>query len=173
MAATKQPSWKFIGNLGDASPLDGGGYFIYKDRTGVYPEEAELLVVDEESEKYTIYRFPLERLKLVDDHLVPLQYEAWWGTPGRRGVLDWTPDPSKNYSEWFEDSIPEMARFVGMPERGLKTAFTAAGPLERAEAYRVVGEYHGWENLDSYPFTDLSRAEVKKRYRSELKSMGR
>lgn len=77
----KQPVWQLIANLGDNSPFDYGGYFVYKDETGVYPEEAEFLVVDNEDDEdstYTIYRILLdvapdewflEDLESIADHV--------------------------------------------------------------------------------------------------------
>lgn len=42
---TKQPRWKLVAQLGDVHPIDYGGYFVYRDTTGVYEEEAEVLMV--------------------------------------------------------------------------------------------------------------------------------
>lgn len=159
MAKTRQPEWEFIANLGDASPLDYGGYFIYRDKTGVYEEEAELLIVDNEEDEnttYTSYRIVLERGKLVDDYLVPFRYNPSWKYPVGR------------YDEWFHAGLEDVADSIGATKEELEQAFTSANPLERARAYRVVGDYHGWENLDSYPLTELTRKDVEERYRGEL-----
>jgi hypothetical protein len=69
---SRQPVWKLLANLGDISPFDYGGYFVYLDETGMYPEEAELLELENENEedeekiRYTVRRFVLERCTLVD-----------------------------------------------------------------------------------------------------------
>ena len=43
-----QTVWKFVTNLGDASPLDYGGLFVYIDETGVYPPEMERVELENE-----------------------------------------------------------------------------------------------------------------------------
>lgn len=170
---TQQPEWEYIGNLGDESPLDHGGLFIYRDKTGVYEEEAALLVVDDEDDpksRYTIYRFVLERLKLVDGVLVPFRYQSTWGTGRLKdGPFEWMPDSApKKYEEWFVEELPMVAESIGAPLDELLEAFTSADPKRRAFAYEALGQHHGFENLDSYPLK-LTRAEAKKRYRDELK----
>jgi hypothetical protein len=37
-------------------------------------------------------------------------------------------------------------------------------PLDRAVAYRAIGDYHGFINLDESPLTDLDRSEIEARY---------
>jgi len=158
---TKQPSWKFIANLGDASPLDYGGYFVYRDDTGVYSEEAEHLVLDEDG-RYTIFRFILEQLKMVDNFwLIPVKYESSWA------------HPAQAYDKWFHKDLESVASSMGTTKNELEVAFTSPNPLVRAEAYRMVGDYLGWENLDHEPLTGLTRSEVEKRYRDELKTIRR
>ncbi len=145
---TNQPVWALVANLGDASPLDYGGYFIFKDETGVYPEEAELLELDDENDEnstYTVYRFPLERCTLSAD-----------------GVLsDNSCHPE--HAAWFADSLASVASYIGDDANELREWFCSADPVERACAYRAVGEYHGWKNLDEYPIK-LTRAEAQERY---------
>jgi hypothetical protein len=150
-----QPDWEFIANLGDANPLTYGGYFVYRDRTGKYGEEAELLVVDEGRGGryvYSVYRFGVDQLKLVDGYLVSPAY-----TP------DW-PYPIEKHDAWFHEKLGDVAEHIGVTKEELEKAFISTNPLARAEAYRAVGDYHGWENLDAYPLTNLSRAVVEKRY---------
>jgi hypothetical protein len=149
--ATKQPKWELIANLGDVHYLDHGGYFVYRDKTGVYPEEAELLVVGD-SDEYTIYRFSLERLKMVKGFLVPIGYRPDW------------PHPVERYDEWFHEKLGDVADSIGTTKQELEKAFTSANPLERAHAYRAIGDYRGFENLDSYPLAHTSREEVARRY---------
>jgi hypothetical protein len=57
-----------------------------------------------------------------------------------------------------------VASCAGTTKEALEQQFCSDDPLERARAYRDVGEYHGWDNLDEYPLTGLTRAEVAKRY---------
>jgi hypothetical protein len=163
--------WKFLGNLGDASPLEYGGYFIYEGKKepprrdvkawipGDVPAEAERLVLDhEESDEttYTVYQIVLEPLKLVDDYLVPLIYKRSW------------PHPVERYDAWFHKHLAQVAEFVGTSEEELEKDFTSRDPLVRADAYRAIGDYFGWDELDSDPLRGLSRDAVEERYRKEL-----
>lgn len=153
-----QPLWKLIANLGDASPFEYGGYFVFVDETAVYQEEAELLIVeneeveDEEDLTYTIYRIMLDRLKQVDGYLVPFKYDPSW------------PHPVGEYDEWFHRDLDEVASFISSTKEEMETWFTSADPLVRADAYRAIGDYHGWENLDSDPLTEVSRRQAERRY---------
>lgn len=159
---TKQPEWKLIANLGDASPLDYGGYFVYRDETGVYAEKAELLLLDDEGDedsKYTIYRILLDPLKMVNGYLIPLEYDSSW------------PHPVEKYDEWFHKDLDSVASFAGSTKEDMEAALTSDDTLVRAEAYRAIGDYHGWNNLDDYPLTGLTRSEVEERYKDELQHL--
>jgi hypothetical protein len=149
-----QPTWKLIANLGDVNPIEYGGYFVYRDETGTYTEEAELLLEppeDATEERWTVYRVPLDRCKLIRGYLVSAKYKADW------------PHPLPSYDEWFHKDLEGVADSMDWDIDELREAFCSADPLKRAEAYRAVGDYHGWENLDSYPLT-LTREEVETRY---------
>ena len=60
---SKQPVWKFIANLGDANPIEHGGYFIFEDLTGVYSPEGEVWNPDE----MKAYRIMLDKVESVED----------------------------------------------------------------------------------------------------------
>lgn len=162
----RRADWVFLRNLGDVSFLDYGGYFIYKHATGVYPEEAERLIPDSMDESgdggdpylstYTIYRFPLDRLKLVDGYLVPLKYAPDW------------PHPVEKYDEWFHEELGQVAESVGSTKAQMETALTSADPLDRAIAYEAIGNHFGWDNFDSYPLK-INRREAEERYRWEMR----
>lgn len=149
-----QPTWKCIANLGDVDYLEYGGYFVFEDTTGVYPPEAELLQEPCEDEtRYTVHRFVLEPCTFVD------------------GVL--SDNASPTHSAWFADSLQSIADFVGMTYLELVIALcdtsTREGAIkERAHAWRAIGDYHGFDNLDSYPLM-LTRAEADARYRGTEK----
>lgn len=151
-----QPIWEFLRNLGDEDPLEHGGFFVYRDKTGAYAEEIEHLtpMIDR---SFLVYRTPIDRLKLVDGYLVPLRYRPEWR------------HPLEQYDEWFHEKLDEVAHSIGSTKEELETDFTSPDPIRRAWAYQAVGEHFGWENFDSYPLR-LTRAEVKKRFRKELKA---
>lgn len=140
---TNQPDWKCIGQLGDENPLDYGGYWVLEDTTGVYPEEAEYLETNEE-DGLTAWRFILEKCT----------YE--------NGVLSDNPF-HKDYPAWFADDLDDVASCCGTTADELRRKLCSDNALERAEAYRDIGNYFGMENLDQYPL-HLSRREAKLRY---------
>lgn len=86
---TKQPEWICLAQLGDINPLDYGGYWVFSDKTGVYPPEGEWLeVLSEDNEKYEekytakVYRFPMDKCTYVNDILSDNKYHpelsCWW-----------------------------------------------------------------------------------------------
>lgn len=159
MHDTKQPKWELIANLGDVNPLEYGGYFVYRDTTGVYPPEAELLVEPCEGEsKYTIYRFILEPCTFVDgvlsDNKFHPDYPAWFATP----------EAQKAERPQDTTYLSRICETHGIDRDELIKSFCSEDPIDRAHAWRMVGEYHGFENLDQSP-ASMSKAEVRKRYR--------
>lgn len=135
-----EPQIKVIGNLGDATPLDYGGFIVYETKTGerksieaeYWPEpESRKERYGESQDYYEIDRFTVE-----DDVLKDL---SW--------VKDW-------------DGIAET---MGTSEAEIKKLARSKNPLDRAEVYRMVGDYSGWENIDGYPIT-LSRKEMEERW---------
>lgn len=154
---TNQPKWKLLAQLGDANPIEYGGFFVYCDETGVYPEEAELLISPEEDTgTWIVYRFVLDRLKRAGEdgqYLVPFAYEpTTWKYPVRQ------------YDEWFNEDLSRVASFVGQDVEEMRDMLCSGDAVERAFAYRSIGEYHGFLNLDSYPVTFNTREEVEARY---------
>lgn len=159
--ATRQPTWKLLTNPGDVNPIEYGGYFVYEDTTGVYPAEVEVLVAhprDDSPEGWTIYRFALDRCQLIEDpdthtiYLVPFTYNPPW------------PHALSKYDEWFHKDLANVASSIGSTLTELRQDLCSADPRDRAHAYRAIGEYHGFENLDGYPLTFHNRADVEARY---------
>lgn len=66
-----QPVWEYITNLGDASPVDHGGAFVYRDKTGVYGVELEHLEPPSDDEIEAD-----ERRKNAAEKKLEKQYEA-------------------------------------------------------------------------------------------------
>jgi len=190
---SEQPKWRLISNLGDENPLDYGGYFILTDETGVYPAEGEYLEVDEAlldrleqadwkrvlfgcdydpdnlvpeeaATPYTVYRFILEPCTYVNgilsDNRFHPEHAAWWAAP----------EAEKANRPQDTTYLSNIAGHVGAELDQIIGEFCSDDPLERAVAYRAVGDYHGFDNLDSYPLK-LTRAEAKERYASYLKTL--
>lgn len=156
---SEQPKWRLLAQLGDRSPLDHGGLFLFEDTTGVYPPEVERLEVldeDEDNLSWEARRFVLEPLKLERDgnnvYLVPKRYNPTW------------PHPLPSYDAWFHKDLASVAETMGRNVEELREDFVSDDPRVRAFAWVAIGEYHGFDNLDSYPLKFTSRAEVEARY---------
>jgi hypothetical protein len=74
------------------------------------------------------------------------------------------PYPIASYNQWFSKDLDRVAGFIGQTVETLRRWFTEANVCERAYAYSAIGKYHGFDNLDVYPLTFNSRAEVEARY---------
>lgn len=150
---TQQPERELLANLGDASDLDSGGYFVYRDKTKVYGPEAEFLTDTNNGDGYHyLYRFTLDRQKIIEDTLVPFNYKPDW------------PHPLQDYSAWFTDSLAAIADYVGLTLAELTIQLCSENPLELAEAYRAIGDYHGFHNLDADP-ARLTETEAREHYK--------
>lgn len=157
-----QPQWKLLDNLGDAHPIDYGGYFVYVDETGVYPPEGELLeVIDDDATgetRWEVRRFILEPCTfhngILSDNKYHPDHAAWFAKPEEERANR----PQDN------TYLSDVAKCfdVGLDE--LRGMFCSENPLERAQAYRMVGEFHGFDNLDEYPRTFTDRKEIVARY---------
>ena len=126
-----QPAWECIAQLGDKNPIDHGGYWILRDTTGAYTEEAALLMVpDDEDGKYTIYRFTLDRCTFINgvlsDNKFHPDHAAWWAkTEEERKARPQDTTYLKN-----------IADFIGMEVEELAEHFCSEDALKRAVAYR-------------------------------------
>jgi len=153
-----QPAWKFVANLGDMNPLDYGGLFVYVDTTGIYTPQAEKLVLDEPdnlNSTYTVYRFCLEPCtyinRILSDNKFHPDYPAWFAMPERE----------RKGSPQESTYLKDLAAYVGVTVQELAKWFCSNDVCQRARAWEIVGEYHGFENLDGYPLK-LFRSEAKK-----------
>jgi len=146
---TAQPIWQQIAQLGDSHPVEYGGYWIFTDETGVYDAEAELLdSPDHEDGEYIAHRFGLDRCTFI------------------AGVLsDNRFHPDK--PAWFADRLASVAECMGAKLAEIIEMLCSDDAIERAAAYRMIGEYHGFDNLDSYPLV-MTRAEAEARYSAPL-----
>ena len=154
----RQPSWQFVANFGDASPLEHGGLFLYEDETGVYGFEAERVEVEEHDGTLTVHRICLDRCKevRVDDrlYLVPHTYDGTY------------PHPIASYVEWFAPKLQSIAARNGTTADELRRLLCSADGVERLEGYRAIYDDQGWVNGDHYPST-LTYAEALVRYQDD------
>jgi hypothetical protein len=146
---SQQPVWKFVANLGDANPIEHGGYAVFVDETGVYAPECELLETPEDTgrEVWEVRRIVCDTCTLhpegfISDNRFHPGKAAWFGS--------------------VED-LQELASFTGQSVADITGQFTSEDPLQRAQAWRTVGEYYGFINLDEYP-RYFNREEITQRW---------
>jgi hypothetical protein len=142
---TNQPKWKCVDQLGDRSPLDYGGYWVFVDTTGVYEAEGEWVEVDEATNRLTIYRFILEKCTFVDGILSDNKFHP-------------------EHPAWFAKDLSSVAASSGTPVEELRTMLCSDDPIQRALAYREIGNHWGFRNLDDYPL-EMGRTEGRRRYK--------
>lgn len=152
--STTQPIWKFLANLGDVNPVKHGGLFVYVDETGVYPPEMERCEPMENG-NVEIRRVPLDACTfaagVLSDNKFHPTLVAWFA--GTRS------DPWEHLKAMGSTMDRTVGKYLAL--------FTSANPLERATAWRDVGDYFGWDNLDSYPRM-ITAEEAESRYAGEL-----
>lgn len=162
-----QPEWKYVCNLGDVSPIEHGGEFLYVDATGIYPPEVEKLIEPEDHlfdtprAEWMAYRFSIESCTLTDGILSDNKYHprfpTWFANP-------YNPDRPQD----GPGGLVSLSSFVGMSVDELTGMFLSKDVRVRAMAWLIVGNYHALENLDEYPHR-FNAAEVEGRYDAELK----
>jgi len=94
---TQQPVCKFLANLGDANPIEHGGFAVFVDETGVYAPECELLETPEETGRrdWSVRRIICERCTFINGVLSDNKFH-----------------PAK--PAWFADKLGAMASTYGM-----------------------------------------------------------
>jgi hypothetical protein len=143
MTATQQPVWELVTNLGDVDYITYGGTLVYRDTTGVYDAESEMIVPNENG--WTVYRYILERCSYIDGVLSDNRFH---------------PD----HEAWFADRLKEVAAFVGMPLNTLRRGLCSTDITERAMAYDALVQFYGPHEFDSYPLTFNTLEEIEARY---------
>lgn len=108
-------------NLGDASPLEYGGFLVDK-ATGeaVYWDEPEGSSEDPDEVAYEVYRFSVEDDPMAD--------------------MSWMKD-----EDW-----QRAAETVGTTVEDIR-ALASGDIAQKAEVYRIAASLWGWQNIDSYP----------------------
>ena len=149
---TRQPRWNTIYNT-DYSRL-------LEDLSGVYDGELEIAQEVDDAptkERFILYRFSLPQLEVVRNGRLVTKNIA---ESDRRGTL---PHHISQYEEWFEKDLAKAANSIGVDRAYLVRLLTSSDLRDRAEAYEIIGGYHGFDNFDSYPLT-LSVAGLNKRW---------
>lgn len=170
MSKTNQPNWKFVENLGDASPIEHGGAFLYVDTTGVYPPEVEMLFApyedpeDESKEAWEVRRFIIEPCTYVDGILSDNKYRpghsAWF-------AKSYNPDRTQDGPGGLES----MSSSLGVSKKELVEMFLG-NLYERAQAWINVGQHYGFDNFDEYPLR-FTKEAVEERYSEEIEELTR
>jgi len=119
---------------------------VFADETGVYSPECELLETPEETGRrdWTVRRFSADKCTFINSVLSDNEFH--------------TDKPA-----WFADKLPSLAETYGQDLSDIIALFTSPDPLDRAEAWRMVGEYFGYDNLDSYPIY-FTQEEISARW---------
>lgn len=143
-----QPQWRFLANLGDASPIDHGGAFVFTDETGVYDPEMEMLENEDEDScegPWNVHRFSLDKCTYVDGVLSDNAFHP-------------------EYPAWFASELESVASAVGGDADMIRAFLCSDDVLKRASAYLTLYECLGSENFDEYPITFTDREEIETRY---------
>src|SRR3954468_13143056 len=96
-----QPKWKYVVNIGDETPLEYGGAFVFVDETGVYSPEMEVYNPDEQE----YCRIVMDRMCLTTHGLIGAKLVA------RRATL---PHPIERYVEWWDKDLQSIADTSGL-----------------------------------------------------------
>lgn len=111
---------------------------------------------------YTVYRVAIDQIKkhVVDNgalgkavYLVPHGYDTTW------------PHPVEKYEEWFAGDLHKVAQYAGIDTIELANALCANDWKLRQEGYFLLGSYHGFQNFDTDPLTEITAAQLRKRWK--------
>lgn len=168
-----QPEWELVANLGDVNPIEHGAHFVLRDKTGAYDPEAEVADRLDEENRWYVWRYSLPKCTygIMDGGIFkPLS------APQEDGILSdnrfhpectaWFAQEESRKSERPQDStyLSCIADSFECKIDVLIGMFTSDDIVERALAYKMVADYHGLENFDSYPLV-LTKKEISDRYR--------
>lgn len=148
--ATQQPEWELVGTIGDRNPVEYGGGYVFRDKTGVYDPEVEYVEPLECNPKdgsgtgVTVYRVVLESHTFIDGILSDNKYH---------------PDKAV----WYADKLDGVCGCCDCDRDELIANLCGDDPVARAWAYETLASYFGWYEFDTYPLT-LTADEAEKRY---------
>lgn len=153
---TNQPSWKIVGNIGDANPLKMGR-IVRVDTTGVYASELILIAPANKTKKgkeiYEVATIVCERCTMLNND---------WKTISDNPFHADKP-------AWFADKLDEVAGSIGIQVDDLARKLVGSNPTERAWAYNDLASYFGIENFDEYPI-ETTAGKLRRRFRSAFRT---
>jgi hypothetical protein len=173
----EQPIWEFSGSIGDINYIDEGGSIIYEDKTGVYTPEIETIIVplslkDEIDETiaegdnvrikgdWQIYRYSLDKCTYINGVLSNNKFHpelsAWFAANEELK----NTRPQNNY-------LSNICSFGGITIEKMIADLCGDDLIDRAEAYNLIGLYHGYDNFDGDPLIIHYRDEMIKRYKEK------
>ena len=138
--STNQPKWQLVANLGDVNPFEHGGFFIWKDLTGVYDLEATSLTVCSE-DQIIESRILLEKCYLTNGILSDNKFHL-------------------DHPVWFSEDLPAIALFNDVSVDELMARLCSDNPIDRGVGYLDVFQYHGSQGDDNI----LTGKEVRAKY---------
>ena len=150
MSSTKQPVWRYRGNLGDASPLTEHAAFVYEDITGVYSPEMVLFnapATIKIGTKYKVHRIMCEKCYYTDGVLSDNRFH-------------------KDKPAWFK--VKDVANVHGAKVQDVIDRLCSDDILDRCAAYQMLVNNYGVVNFDSYPVL-MTRTELRRRYRAPFR----
>jgi hypothetical protein len=161
---SQQPDWEFVANIGDATPFLHGGLFLYRDKTGVYGFEMEYLEpppdevdIDSKKARWRVWRVLLDKCTHIDgivsDNKFHPEHPAWFAKP--ESERESRPQDTTYLKDIVTFNGAEIGEFISM--------LCSDDIHQRGQAYRMIADYHGWENFDEDPLR-LTKAEVEARY---------
>lgn len=140
-----QPRWSLVANLGDVSPIEHGGAFVFVDTTGEHAPELEIWE-EIEADGGAPALVQVSRITLE-----PHTYQ--------NGALSDNPyHPDK--PTWYARDLSGVASCVGMTTKELRGLLCSEDPIERANGYRALIDYFSLDNFDQYPRTLDRRAAI-------------
>lgn len=147
---TQQPEWELVGTIGDRNPVEYGGGYIFRDKTGVYQPEVEYIEPMEYAPEdgsgtgITVNRVVLEKHTYIDGILSDNKYH-----------------PDKPV--WYADKLDSVCRCCDCDRDEIIGQLCSEDPVARAWAYETLASHFGWHEFDHYPLT-LTADEAEKRY---------
>lgn len=142
-----QPEWELVGTIGDRNPVEYGGGYVFRDKTGVYDPEVEYvepIETDDGSAGVFAYRVVLESHTYVNGILSDNKFH---------------PDKAV----WYADDLDRVCETCDCDRDELIGNLCGDDPVARAWAYETLASYFGWHEFDHYHLT-LTADEAEKRY---------